>query len=147
MRWTSRLLTRWLHRWDSWIYDLSHGRWTATEILAGLPVIFVTSIGVKTGLPCKTPLLAIRSGDAFILVATKFGADHHPDWYFNMKANPRVEVLFKGQTSTYRVSELEGKEREASWAYAVEYYPGYQAYARRANHRHIPVLMLSPLQS
>jgi deazaflavin-dependent oxidoreductase (nitroreductase family) len=139
-------MTRRLHRWDHWVHRVSNGRWSATEILAGLPVIFVITTGVKSGLLHSTPLLAIRENDNFILIATKFGADHHPDWYFNLKANARAEVHHKGMAATYLATELEGKARDESWARAVTYYPGYQVYEQLAANRRIPVMTLSPAE-
>jgi deazaflavin-dependent oxidoreductase (nitroreductase family) len=145
-RWASRLLTRRLHRWDGWVHRLSKGRWTATEILSGLPVIFITTAGVQTGLPHTTPLLAIEHEGQFLLIATKFGANHHPDWYRNIKANPRVEVLYKNRHSVYRARELNGEERMDGWARAISHYPGYQAYERRAGGRLIPIIALTPIE-
>jgi deazaflavin-dependent oxidoreductase (nitroreductase family) len=145
MRWPSRLLTRRLHRWDRWVHRLSKGRYTATAILTGLPVVFITTIGAKSGLARTTPLLAIRDGDGYLLIATKFGADHHPDWYLNIRATPRVEVLYKGKISSYKARLLEGEERKQCWDRAVAYYPGYQAYEQRAGSRQIPVLKLTPI--
>jgi deazaflavin-dependent oxidoreductase (nitroreductase family) len=145
MRWAARFMTNRLHRWDRWVNRLSNGRWTATEFLVGLPVIFITSIGAKTGQKRITPLLAIREGEDYILAATKFGAGEHPQWYFNMKANPRVEVVYKHRQLPYRVTELVGEPRRRAWEHAVAFYPGYQAYEDYAIQREIPVLRLSPL--
>ena len=142
--WASHWMTNRLHRWDRWTYRLSKGRWTATEVLSGLPVIFITTIGVMSGLERRTPLLAIHKDGQFILIATNFGSDRHPQWYFNLKAHPMVEVAYQGQESSHHVTELEGGARESAWKHAVAHYPGYQAYEQRANQRRIPVLELSP---
>ncbi len=147
MQWASRFMTHRLHRWDRWFHRLSNGRWSATEILAGLPIIFVTAKGVKSGELRTTPLLAISDGGNYILIATKFGADHHPAWYYNLKANPSVEVNFRGTISTYIAEELEGHARLKGWERAVAYYPGYRAYKDRAADRKIPVIVLRPKKS
>ena len=143
--WASRLMTRRLQQWDRWVGRLSKGRWTATEILTGLPVIFVTTIGTRSGQERTTPLLAIDMKGNFILIGTNFGAARHPQWYFNVKANPFVTVAYRDQSGAYQVTELEGEARSAAWRHAVAYYPGYQAYELRAAQRRIPVLALSPL--
>ena len=147
MEWASRFMTRRLHKWDRWFHQFSKGRWTATEILSGIPVIFIKVPGARTGIPRTTPLLSIQDGDKYILIATKFGADHHPDWLHNLRANPEVEVEFKGNSSRYRANELEGQARVDAWEVAVRKYPGYQAYEERAGGRVIPVVVLSPLKS
>lgn len=142
--WASRWMTNRLHRWDRWIFRVSRGRWTATEVLSGLPILFVTTIGAVSGQERITPLLAIRKDGHYILVATNFGSDRHPQWYFNMKANPIVEVSYGEQVSKHIVTELEGVARESAWEYAVRHYPGYRAYEVRAHQRLIPVMELSP---
>ncbi len=147
MGWAARFMTHRLHHWDEWVHKITRGRWTATEILSGLPVIFVNALGARSGERRTTPLLAIRDGEKFILVATKFGADRHPDWYYNIIAHPKVDVLYKGQISSYVAEELEGDARQAAWDRAVTHYPGYQAYEQRACNRIIPVLALHPNSS
>lgn len=144
MPWAARFMTYRLHRWDEWVNKITRGRWTATEILSGLPVIFVSALGAKSGKRRSTPLLAIRDGEKFIIVATKFGADRHPDWYYNITAHPTVDVLYKGDESSYEAEELKGDARQAAWDRVVAYYPGYQAYEQRAGNRKIPVLALHP---
>ena len=147
MQWASRFMTLRLHRWDRWFHRLSNGRWSATEILAGLPIMFVTTKGAKTEKLRTTPLLAISDGDQYILIATKFGADHNPAWYYNLKTHPIVEVNFRGTISTYIAEELEGQARLNGWERAVAYYPGYRAYEERAGDRKIPVMALRPIKS
>jgi deazaflavin-dependent oxidoreductase (nitroreductase family) len=116
-------------------------------LLTGLPVIFLTIKGKKSGQPRVTPLLAISDGSGYILIATKFGADHHPQWYFNIKANPEVEVRFGGKVMTYRAEELDGERRQIAWECAVGQYAGYSSYERRAAGRRIPVLKLIPIKN
>lgn len=146
-RWAARFMTTRLQRWDMWVHRLSHGRWTASELLTGLPVIFIRTAGARTGSPRITPLLGIEHEGAFLVVATKFGANHHPDWYFNLKANPRVEVTFRGKHMSCQALELAGVQRDAGWTRAVKQYPGYRAYEQRADGRRIPVLILQPTSS
>ena len=144
MPWASRWMTNRLHRWDRWTYRVSKGRWTATEVLSGLPILFITTIGATSGQERITPLLAICRDGHFIIIATNFGSDRHPQWYFNMKAHPIVDVSYRDQKSKHIVTELEGVARASAWDHAVCHYPGYRAYEVRASQRLIPVLKLTP---
>ena len=140
----SWFFARTLHIIDGIVQKLSRGRQTFTELLGGVPVITLTAIGAKSGIPRSVLLIALPDGDRIILIASNFGRSHHAAWYLNLRANPDVIVTYKGQSEPYRASEAEGKERDQSWKKAVECYPGYENYRKRAGSRRIPVILLSP---
>ncbi len=60
--------------------------------LKGKPVILLTTIGAKTGKIRKTPLMRVEHDGEYAVVASLGGAPKHPVWYYNVKANPRVEL-------------------------------------------------------
>ena len=129
---------------DRWIYRKSNGRTTLSSILAGVPVILVTTTGAKSGQPRTVPLLGIPDGENIILIASNWGGKKHPGWYHNLKANPEATVTLHGQNAVYTAKEVTGEERERCWAKAAAVYPGYNAYKKRADGRVIPVMLLSP---
>jgi len=140
----SWFFSRTLHIFDRLVLKLSRGRRTLTELLGGAPVITLTTIGAKSGIPRSVPLMGFPDGDRIILIASNFGRSHHAAWYLNLRANPDVIVTYRGQSESYRASEAEGDEREQSWKIAVDCYPGYEVYRKRAGSRRIPVILLSP---
>jgi deazaflavin-dependent oxidoreductase (nitroreductase family) len=140
----SWFFSRTLHIFDGIVLKLSGGRQTFTEILGGTPVITLTTIGAKSGIPRSALLVGLPDGDQIILIASNFGRSHHPAWYLNLRANPDVIVTYKGQIESYRAREAEGEERDQSWKMAVECYPGYELYRKRAGTRRIPVILLTP---
>jgi deazaflavin-dependent oxidoreductase (nitroreductase family) len=144
--WGSRLIARRLHAWDRFVLRLTDGATTATTALTGLPVILMKTQGARTGLQRITPLLAIGDENRYLLIATNFGSRRHPDWYYNLKANPVVEVLDGKDSRRYMARELADEERSAGWKSAVEYFAGYALYEARAEERRIPVLELTPLE-
>ncbi|HEX9921144.1 MAG TPA: nitroreductase/quinone reductase family protein [Anaerolineae bacterium] len=95
----------------------------------GLPVIIVANRGWKTGAIRKTPLMRVVDGNNYILVASQGGAPKHPFWYYNLKADPNVEIRDKTEVYTMRVREVvDSAERQRLWDIAVEAYPPYQEY-------------------
>ena len=60
--------------------------------LKGKPVILLTTVGAKTGKIRKTPLMRVEHDGEYAVVASLGGAPKHPVWYYNIKANPRVEL-------------------------------------------------------
>ena len=60
--------------------------------LQGKPVILLTTIGAKSGKLRKTPLMRVEHNGEYAVVASLGGAPKNPVWYYNVKANPRVEL-------------------------------------------------------
>jgi deazaflavin-dependent oxidoreductase (nitroreductase family) len=88
--------------------------------------------GARSGQPRSTPLLYTRHGRGYVVVASKAGADHHPAWYYNMRAHPgAVTIEVGGRHIPVRPREAEGPEREELWRLANDNYNGYQVYQQR----------------
>jgi hypothetical protein len=64
----------------------------------------IRSVQPPTGrLPNGAPLGCSHHGDGrFAIVASNGGSPAHPDWYYNLKANPRIKVEVGTQTFTGR---------------------------------------------
>ena len=104
--------------------------------------------GARSGEPRTTPLLYTPLDDAFIVVASKAGADHHPAWYHNIRAHPdAVSVEFDGRRVAVRPRIVEGAERSELWERVNDNYNGYETYARRAGGRVIPLVVLDPVST
>ncbi len=122
-------------------YEGSGGTEALTLRDTGLPVIIVTNHGHKTGAIRKTPLMRVVDGDNYILVASQGGAPKHPQWYFNLKADPNVEIRDKTEVSARHVREVtDPAERERLWKIAVKAYPPYQEYQEKTK-RIIPLFV------
>lgn len=140
----SWFFARTLHHLDRPILRLTGGRQSMTNMLSGLPVVNVTTIGAKSGQPRSLPLVAIPDGENVILIASNYGQKHHPAWYYNLRAHPEVQLTYEGHTVTYTARETNGAERERCWQRAVDLYSGYAAYKERAGQRQIGVFLLTP---
>jgi F420H(2)-dependent quinone reductase len=128
------------------LYEGSGGTEGLTLRDTGLPVIIVTNRGRKTGAIRKTPLMRAVDGQNYILVASQGGASKHPQWYFNLKAEPNVEIRDKTEVHRMRVREVtDPAERKRLWDIAVEAYPPYQEYQGRTK-RVIPVFVAEPVR-
>jgi deazaflavin-dependent oxidoreductase (nitroreductase family) len=143
----SWFFARTLHHLDRPVLRFSRGRYSLTSMLVGLPVVMVSTVGAKSGLPRILPLVAIPDGENVVLIASNFGQKHHPAWYHNLRAHPEVRLTYAGQTVAYTARETASAERERCWRRAVDLYSGYSLYQRRAAVRHIPVMLLTPSSS
>jgi F420H(2)-dependent quinone reductase len=113
------------------------------NLLNGKPVILLTSVGAKTGKLRKTPLMRIEHDGEYAVVASKGGAPQHPVWYYNLTANPRVELQDGPVKKDYTAREVQGTERDAWWDRAVAAWPDYAEYQKKTP-RILPIFVLSP---
>jgi deazaflavin-dependent oxidoreductase (nitroreductase family) len=132
-----------VHRMDKWFFKLTGGKHSLSKIL-GWPIIELTTIGAKTNQPRTMPLVGVIDNEKIALIASSFGREHNPGWYYNLKAHPECEVLFNGRSGKYMARETAGEEYQRYWQLAVSYYAGYEKYKERAAPRHIPVMLLEP---
>ena len=126
------------------IYEGSGGAEGTTLRATGRPVIIVTNRGNKTGATRKTPLMRVKDGDNYVLVASRGGAPTHPVWVYNLRADADVEIRDEAEVSEMRVREVEdADERARLWEIAVAAFPPYEEYQDRTQRR-IPVFVAEP---
>mgnify|MGYP000430373874 FL=1 len=123
------------------LYEGSGGTDGVTLRDTGLPVIIVTNKGRRTGAVRKTPLMRVVDGGNYILVASQGGAPKHPVWYYNLKAQPNVEIRDETVVRSMQVREIpESPGRARLWEIAVAAFPPYQEYQNKTD-RLIPVFV------
>src|SRR5881396_2442007 len=106
------------------LYERSGGKQGTTLRDTGLPVIIVTHTGNKTGAIRKTPLMRVKDGDSYVLVASQGGAPTDPAWVHNLRVNPDVEIRDETVVRPMRVREVENEvELSRLWQLAVSAFP------------------------
>ena len=141
----SLLPARMIPRLDRGVFRLTRGRTTLSAWLSGLPIVMLTTTGARSGQPRTLPILGLPDGDRLVVIASNFGRQQHPGWYYNLRANPLVLVSWKGSTVEMRARELTGDERGRYLTRSHATYPWWEQYHHRAAPRQIPVIMLEPL--
>lgn len=126
---------------DRWLIPATNGR---LSVLVGQPIVVLETMGSKTGLRRRTPLLHIPDGDRIVLIASFVGKPKNPAWYYNLKAHPRVRLFTRGGSGWYVAHEAEHEERDRLWQAACDFYSGYAQYQARTGGRIIPVMVLTP---
>ena len=127
------------------LYEGSGGT-EGTELMqTGLPCIIVTHTGNKTGAIRKTPLMRVKDGESYVLVASQGGAPKNPVWVYNLRARADVEIRDKTEVFTMRVREIEDEgERARLWKLCVAAFPPYEDYKNKTA-RKIPVFLAEPV--
>ncbi|MEU8738711.1 nitroreductase family deazaflavin-dependent oxidoreductase [Streptomyces halstedii] len=116
---------------------------TQGTTMRGMPVILLTTRGAKSGKIRKTPLMRVEHDGEYAVVASLGGAPKHPVWYYNVQADPHVELRDGTQRQDMAAREVTGEEKAVWWGRAVEAFPDYADYQNKTD-REIPVFVLSP---
>jgi F420H(2)-dependent quinone reductase len=127
-------------------YEKSGGTEGTTLRDTGLPVVIVTNLGARSGKVRKTPVMRVEHDGKYAMVASKGGAPEHPVWYYNVRANPHVEVQDGPRKQDMVAREVSGDERAEWWRRAVDVFPSYADYQQKTT-REIPVFVLEPAAS
>lgn len=117
-----------------------------TTLGTDFPLCYLTVRGRKSGKPRTVPLLYVRDGDRVVLIASNWGQAHHPAWALNLDAAGEATVELPGDGARAMASRrATDEEFERYWADALEFWPGYEGYRRRAS-REIRMFVLDPLR-
>lgn len=130
------------------------GRWMSSQHrrkgyrFMGMDVLFLTTIGRKTGLPRETPVAWFADGDeAWLIVASAAGSAHNPGWYLNIAAHPgQVWIELPRRKLRVAPEQLEGRRREECWQRIISAQPRYAKYQAQTD-RMLPVIRLAPAEA
>ena len=111
----------------------------------GKTLLLLHTKGAKSQQERINPVACIKDGDRLAVIASKGGAPTHPDWYYNIVANPQVTVEVGAENFQALASVAEEPERTRLYNQMVEVMPGFDDY-RRNTTRVIPVIVLTPVK-
>lgn len=136
--WTKEHATRYIesegkdgHMWDS---SFAGGP-------GPIPTLLLATTGRRSGESRTTPLIYTKTDGAYVVIASRGGSPQHPDWYFNLDADPNVTIRVATDVYDAKARTAGPDERDALWRQMAEVYPPYNDYQARAD-RQIPVVVL-----
>jgi deazaflavin-dependent oxidoreductase (nitroreductase family) len=138
----SAFLARALYRVDGFFLWLSGQRFSLTSLFTGLPIVILKTTGARTGKSYATPLIGMIAPRKVVFIASYFGGNRNPGWYYNLKAHPAARVVIEGVERDYLAREATEEERPLYWQQGEKVYPNYANYREWASHRHIPIMIL-----
>ena len=121
-------------------YEASNGQQAHTLRDTGLPIIVMTTVGHKTGLVRKVPLMKVEHEGIYAIVASKGGAVNHPGWYHNLLADPTVLIQDGPEPFETTVRLATGGERAEWWDRSVAAFSPYAEYQEKTD-REIPLFL------
>lgn len=110
------------------------------------PMVLLHTIGARSGREHIVPMRAMPVGESLYIFASAHGSPRHPDWYYNLKANPDIEIEIGTEVRAVRATEVNGAERDEIFARQTERFPIFAEYEQRTG-RTIPVIRLDPRDS
>lgn len=136
---SSGRVSRWVGQW----MRRRHRRKGYTFM--GMDVLFLTTVGKKTGERRETAVAWFPDGDdAWLIVASAGGSARNPDWYHNLAAHPdQVWAELPQRALRVTPEQLEGARREERWRQIVQAQPRYARYQEKTD-RLLPVIRLVP---
>lgn len=108
-------------------------------------LILLTTTGARTGAPHTIPVRYLPDRGRQVVIASASGAPAHPDWYYNLLANPRVTIETGVMSYEAKANVLDGEERELLFARAAEADPRWASEQARAG-RVVPVIALDRVE-
>jgi deazaflavin-dependent oxidoreductase (nitroreductase family) len=107
------------------------------------PLVILHTIGAKSGEVREIPLVALLDGDDMTVFASRGGSPAHPDWYFNLLAQPEIDVEFRTERFRARVEELPADEAAARLQAQAQLMPQFGEYVKTAAPRVIPAFSIT----
>ena len=107
------------------------------------PCLLLTTTGRRSGEPRVIPLIYGRTGDSYVIIASRGGAPSHPSWYLNIEADPHVKLQVASRHLEAVARVATGEERARLWEMMAALYPPYDDYQAKTD-RQIPVVVLDP---
>jgi deazaflavin-dependent oxidoreductase (nitroreductase family) len=122
------------------VFDLSQGRLAGRA--SGMPVVKLTTTGRRSGQSRDTMLTSpVHDDRRVVRVASNGGAAHHPAWYLNLRADPKVTATVEGRTRTMVARTANDEEKAQLWPQIIAAHQGYAGYQAKTD-RDIPVVIL-----
>ena len=134
-KWLASIAGRKCGRWlaknvftplDKVFYRLTNGRRGLSPVGS---VLLLTTTGRKTGRPRQVPILYLREGERFWVMASNYGQEHHPGWSSNLIANPNAHVSIGRFSAPVRARLATEEEKRERWEALLELYPAWRSYA------------------
>lgn len=122
------------------VYRLSRGRLGARQ--QDLQVLILHTVGRRSGKRRQTPLLYLRDGDDYLIVASRGGSDAPPAWWLNLQSKPEATIEIKGSTRRVTARQATAEEKAAYWPRLTAGYSFYDDYQARTT-RDIAVIVLT----
>lgn len=138
----ARVLSTTLFPIDRATFGATRGRTTLAGLLAGVPIIMLSTIGARSGKTRTMPLLGVPIAGDIAVIGSNFAQPNTPGWAHNLTMNPTAVVAYRGRSVRVTARRADPDEAEDVWASAATLYRAFPSYRDRVVRREIPVFVL-----
>ena len=136
------MLQKTLYPLDTTVHAATGGRHTVASLLAGIPVIVLTTTGATTGILRTSPLIGIPMAGDLAVIGSNYGTRSTPGWVYNLEANPGAAVAYCDRRVDVTARRARDLETDRAFDAAAAIYAAFPPYRNRAAHREIRVFVL-----
>jgi len=111
--------------------------------MGGQSVLLLHSLGRKSGKNYTTSLSYYRDGDAYLVVASNWGKEFYPDWFYNLTQHPRTTIQVEATIIVVEAHQAQGEEYKRLWELVTRKNRQYIQYQKGLK-RQIPIMILTP---
>jgi len=122
-------------------YRLSRG--ALGSRMAGQSVLLLHTIGRKSGKAFTIPLNYYRDSKSYVIVASNWGKDYDPAWFYNLMQQGQTTIQVKNREISVKASQAAGEDYERLWKFVTSQNDYYIRYQKQTD-RKIPLVILTP---
>lgn len=137
---TALRTTTHLHKF---IYRASRGS-LGKKFPGGAQVVWITTLGRKSGQWRKTPLLAVAVDGGWGIAGSNAGQEKVPGWVYNVQAHDRGLIEIDGSETEALFTQVSGELRDRIYQGLISKWSSYDMYQRNIK-RDIPVFLVKSI--
>lgn len=106
-------------------------------------MLLLHTIGRRSGKRRTASLAYYHNGNNYLVVASNWGKENHPGWFYNLMQQPRTTIQVKSNTIAVEARQAQGEDYQRLWLLVTRQNSQYVVY-QKGMKRRIPILILTP---
>lgn len=106
----------------------------------GAPLLILHTTGRKSGEERDNPLVYREEDGRRFIFASRAGDVRHPDWYYNLKDDPSIEIEIGSERIAAQAKVVTEPERSEVYSRQAAAMPQFAEYEENSGDRVIPVV-------
>jgi F420H(2)-dependent quinone reductase len=124
------------------VYKITRGR--LGNRMGRQSVLLLSTMGRKSGKNYVTSLSYYRDGNTYLVVASNWGKEYHPDWFHNLMQHPQTTIQVGPTTIQVKAQQAHDQQYTRLWELVTHQNEQYLHYQKGLK-RQIPIVILTPM--